>query len=246
MMLLKNFQIFRLIFRERYREPTIEIVFPFMMASNIFLPAFSERGFFQTYAIVLALFPIISVSETIAFALGLRNIIFVTGNHIYRGSIIPFFMLPIKRSAIFFMMYFSDVVFPYILWLLSLEFYLIISGIYVPSIIIITFTCGYFFIENIIYLISLTFKSEGISTLLSIFTSGIIFIFGGILNYELIISNSSLLLLSSFSNPFIILLAQYEENKDMLIFLLSGLLTESVISTFALLYSYIRFVRLEI
>ncbi len=127
-----GFQVFNMVFKERYREPTLELVLPTMLVSNIFLSAFYERGAFSVLGIVLAMIPIISVSETLAFSIGLRNVVFVTGDHLYKGSIISFITTPVTRGELFAFIYFSDVVVPILLWTLTTELYSLLSGIAVP------------------------------------------------------------------------------------------------------------------
>ncbi|AAK41503.1 Hypothetical protein SSO1265 [Saccharolobus solfataricus P2] len=150
MMPSRSFQIFRLIFKERYRQPTLELVIPTMLVSNVFISAFYARGVFNYYGLVLAFVPLISVSETLTFALALRNIIFVTGDHIYRGSIISFMMMAIKRISLFFFTYFCDVILPYLFWLFTTELYIFLSNIPVPQYLVLIYTVGYFFTENIV------------------------------------------------------------------------------------------------
>lgn len=242
---LRNYQIFSVIFKERFREPTLELVIPIMLVSNVFVNAFYARGNFTTYGIILAFIPLISVSETIAFALALRNIIFVTGDHIYRGSIISFLTFPVKRVTLFLMMYFSDVITPYILWLITTEVFILLSGIPVPQFLILVYTIGYFFTENIILSIALTFRSAGITTLLSNFIIGVLFIFGGMLNYYEIIQGSHMLGITSSLNPYVLLLYEAVSGKTLPC-LYQGLLIEIVVAIITFLYSMNRFRRLEV
>jgi hypothetical protein len=245
MMHSRNYQIFSVIFKERFREPTLEFIIPLMFTSDVFINAFYERGNFTIYGVILAFIPLISVSETIAFALALRNIIFVTGDHIYRGSIISFLTLPIKRINLFFMIYFSDVIAPYIMWLTTTEAFIMLSGIPVPQYLILIYTIGYFFTENIILSIALTFKSAGIATLLSSFIIGVIFIFGGMLNYYELIQGSHMLGITSSLNPYVLLL--YEAvNRKSLPCIYEGLVMEVMISLLTFVFSINRFRRLEI
>ena len=245
MMRSRNYQIFSVIFKERFREPTLEFIIPLMLSSNVFINAFYERGNFTIYGIILAFIPLISVSETMAFALALRNIIFVTGDHIYRGSIISFLTFPIKRTDLFLMMYFSDVITPYIIWLSTTEAYILMSGIPVPQFLILIYTIGYFFTENIILSIALTFKSAGIATLLSSFIIGLLFIFGGMLNYYELVQGYHVLGITSSLNPYVLLL--YEAvNRKTLPCIYEGITIELIIATVTFFFSLNKFKRLEI
>ncbi len=245
MMHSRNYQIFNVIFKERFREPTLEVVVSLMFSSNVFINAFYERGDFSIYGIMLAFIPLISVSETITFALALRNIIFVTGDHIYRGSIVSFLIFPIKRLSLFLIMYFSDVITPYILWLGTTEAFIFFSGIPVPQFLILIYTIGYFFVENIILAIALTFRSAGIVTLLSLFIVGVLFIFGGMLNYYEIIQGYHVLSITSALNPYVLLLYEAVSKKNLPC-IDGGILIEVIFSAVFLLYSMNKFKRLEI
>jgi hypothetical protein len=128
-----------MVYRERYREPTLELVVPTMLVSNVFLVAFYERFGFQLLGVVLAFVPLISVSETLAFSLGLRNLIFVTGEHLYDGSMISFLTYPLRRETLFFFIYISDVVLPLLMWVFTTLTYSMLSGVEVPSLLYLTF-----------------------------------------------------------------------------------------------------------
>ncbi|BDC17953.1 hypothetical protein [Acidianus sp. HS-5] len=245
MMRSRNYQIFSIIFKERFREPTLEIVIPIMLSSNVFINAFYERGNFTIYGIMLAFIPLISVSETIVFSLALRNIIFVTGDHIYRGSIISFLTFPIKRISLFLMMYFSDVIIPYILWLTTTEAFILFSGIPVPQFLVLIYTVGYFFVEDIILSVALTFRSAGISTLLSSFIVGTLFIFGGMLNYYEIIQGYHGLCITSALNPYVLLLYEAVSQKSLPC-LFGGIIIELVIALLTFVFSLNKFKRMEI
>ncbi|AGJ61930.1 hypothetical protein [Saccharolobus islandicus] len=245
MMRSRSFQIFRVIFKERYRQPTLELVIPTMLVSNIFITAFYARGLFNTYGLVLAFIPLISVSETLAFALALRNIIFVTGDHIYRGSIISFIMIPIKRISLFFFTYFCDIVLPYLFWLFTTEIYILLSGIPVPQYLILVYTVGYFFTENIILLTALSFKSGGIVTLLSGTILGILFIFGGIAGYYGIMTNSPLTPIATISNPYVFLIYEAISQKQVT-YLNVGIYSEVIISLILFFVSLQKFRMMEV
>ncbi|AWR96353.1 hypothetical protein DFR86_01510 [Acidianus sulfidivorans JP7] len=246
MMRSRNFQIFNIIFKERYREPTLELVIPTMLVSNIFISAFYERGYFELLGIVLSFIPIISVSETLAFALALRNIIFVTGDHVTRGSIISFLTMPIKREELFFFIYTSDIIFPLVFWIITTEIYLILSGIEIPTLLILTYIAGYFFVENFILFLTLIFKSSGISTLVSFFSIGIIFLFGGILNYyDILYHNYSGTYYTSFANPYVLWI-ENALGKNFISQIEVGLTIDIIIGIILLIISYIKFKVLEL
>ncbi|ARM74830.1 hypothetical protein [Acidianus manzaensis] len=246
MMRSRDFQIFNVIFKERYREPTLELVIPTMLISNIFISAFYERGYFQLLGLVLSFIPIISVSETLAFALSLRNIIFVTGDHISRGSIISFLTMPIKREKLFIYIYISDIIFPLLFWLITLEIYIFLSGIKIPSLLILTFVSGFFFIENFIMLLTLILKSSGIATLVSLFSSGIIFLFGGILSYyDILYHNYFMTYFTSFANPYVLWIED-SLGKNFTPEILSGIIIDGILSLIFVIISYIRFKVIEV
>ncbi|QGA68583.1 hypothetical protein [Sulfolobus sp. E11-6] len=245
MMRSRSFQIFRLIFKERYRQPTLELVIPTMLVSNVFITAFYARGVFNIYGLVLAFVPLISVSETLAFALALRNIIFVTGDHIYRGSIISFLMMPIKRINLFFFTYFCDIILPYLYWLSTTELYIFLSGIPVPQYLVLVYTVGYYFTENIILLTALSFRSGGIVTLLSGTIIGILFIFGGIAGYYGIITNSPIAPIATISNPYVFLIYEAISQKQVA-YLNVGIYSEALISVVLFSVSLLKFKKMEV
>lgn len=243
----RSFQVFNVIFKERYREPTLELTLPTMLISNIFITAFYERSNFQLLGIVLAFIPLISVSETLAFALSLRNIIFVTGDHISRGSIASFLIMPIRREKLFLFMYFCDVILPYLFWLLNTEIYLLLSNIQVDPLILLTYTMGFFFTENLILTITLYFKSTGITTIISLFLIGILFIFGGALEYyELLYNHYYALYFSSFANPYVPWIFETVGTINLLPQIFSGIILDGIISIVLLIISFVKFTRLEI
>ncbi|MCG3109457.1 hypothetical protein L3N51_01749 [Metallosphaera sp. J1] len=245
MRLSRGFQIFRIVFRERYREPTLELVLPTMLVANIFLSAFYERGNFSLLGVVLGFTPVISVAETLAFALGLRNVIFVTGDHVYKGSIISFLTMPVRREILFLYIYFADVVIPWALWLVTSLLYSQLSGIRVPSLLLATFTSGYFFSLNVVFLLTILLKSPGVATLTSMFVLGSIFVFGGALGYyQLIQGNTSLLYLSSFSNPYVLWIAD-SLGRNLISQIISGVWVDGVLAVLALLFAFFRFRGLE-
>ncbi|AOL16640.1 hypothetical protein BFU36_07925 [Sulfolobus sp. A20] len=246
MRLSRDFQILKMIFKERYREPTLEVIFSTMIVSNVFITAFYARALFSLYGIVLAFIPLISVSETIAFAIGMRNIIFVTGDHIARQTIVSFLTFPISRIKLFSFIYITDLLVPYLCWLSSTEIYILLSGIDVPQGLILLYSIGYFFSLNLILLITLTMRSSGLVTLFSGFVLGVLFVFGGIAEYYEIISNNlSLANIISFANPYVILLYQAIRNSNINYFNF-GVIIEFITSLVLLVISIIKFKELEV
>ncbi|EZQ11221.1 hypothetical protein CM19_01655 [Candidatus Acidianus copahuensis] len=246
MRLSRSLQIFRIIFKERYRDPTLELILPTMLLSNVFLSAFYERSGFELFGIVLAFIPIISVSETLAFSLGLRNIVFVTGDHMYRGSIISFLMSPIKREELFVFIYISDVVLPLLFWVSSTLFYSFMAEIGVPPLLYLTFISGYFFAENVTFLLTILFRSPGVSTLISMFILGGTFILGGSINYYLLIQGFyNHLYLTSFTNPYVLWIV-YSLGKNVLPQIVFGVEIDLILAVLALTLTFVKFMRLEV
>lgn len=242
----RSFQVLSMVYRERYREPTLELVVPTMLVSNVFLVAFYERFGFQLLGVVLAFVPLISVSETLAFSLGLRNLIFVTGEHLYDGSMISFLTYPLRRETLFFFIYISDVVLPLLMWVFTTLTYSMLSGVEVPSLLYLTFVAGYLFSENLVLLIILLFRSPGVSTLLSLFLLGGIFVFGGAFNYyQLVQGDVTPLYLTSFLNPFVLWIAQ-SFGKDLTSEIVSGVVGELALTSLTFLISFLRFRVMEV
>ncbi|AWS00407.1 hypothetical protein [Metallosphaera hakonensis] len=237
----RGFQIFKIVFRERYREPTLELVLPTMLVANVFLSAFYERGDFGLLGVVLGFTPVISVSETLAFALGLRNVIFVTGDHMYKGGIISFLTMPASRTTLFLYIYFTDVVVPWILWFLTSLLYSLLSGIAVPWLLLATFTSGYLFSLNVVFLLTVLLRSPGVTTLASMFTLGSIFVFGGALGYyQIIQGGTGLLYLTSFANPYVLWIAD-SLGKDLLPQITTGVVMELGLALIALVVGFVKF-----
>ncbi|QKR00957.1 hypothetical protein GWK48_02730 [Metallosphaera tengchongensis] len=217
-----------------------------MLVSNIFLTAFYERSGFQPLGIVLSFVPVISVSETLAFAIGLRNLVFVTGDHLYRGSIISFLTMPVKRELLFLFVYVTDNFVPLAIWVLTEFLYSYLSGIGVPSLLLVTFVVGYFFSENLVFFLTLLFRSPGVSTLLAMFILGGVFVFGGaILYYQLLQGATTGLYALSFSNPFVLWIAN-SLGKDLVPEIVTGLLVDGILGTLFLLVDFMMFRRLEL
>ncbi|BFH72889.1 hypothetical protein SJAV_08330 [Sulfurisphaera javensis] len=241
--------VFKILFKERYKDPTLQLMLPTILIGNIFIPAFLEKGGFQTYALVVAFIPIISLSETVAFALALRNIIFVLGDHLTSGSIVSFLMMPIKRRTFFLMSYFLDVILPYLMWLIINVFYLMDIGYwnFMTQILTASFTAGYFFSTNVILFLTLTIRSNGATTLASMFILGSIFIVGGFGNYSLLSTNPSVLSITSFLNPYPLLLAYaISSNATYLGYAMSGVLIDFILAVILLIISFLIMLRMEV
>ncbi|EWG07685.1 MAG: hypothetical protein ASUL_04234 [Candidatus Aramenus sulfurataquae] len=235
-----------MIFKERYREPTLELVLPTMLVSNVFLSAFYERGGFSLLGVVLSMVPVISVSETLAFSLGLRNVIFVTGDHLYNESIISFLTTPVRREELFAFIYFSDVVVPVLLWAFTTALYSLLSGVPVPPLLALTFVVGYFFAENLVLLLTLVFKSPGVSTLVSIFVLGGVFVFGDAGEYFYALQGEyGKIFALSFTNPFVpwIITAL---GKDLYQQVEVGVAVDGFIAALTFVLSFLKFRGLEV
>lgn len=245
----KTISVFKILFKERYKDPTLQLMLPTMVIGNIFIPAFLEKGGFQSYALVVAFIPIISLSETIAFALALRNIIFVLGDHLTSGSIVSFLMMPIKRRTFFFMSYFLDVILPYLMWVIVNVLYLLDIGYWnsLTQILTLTFTAGYFFSTNVILFLTLTIRSNGATTLASMFILGSIFIVGGFGNYSLLSTNPFALQFTSFLNPYPLLLAYAISSNVMYLgYAINGVVVDSILAIILLVISYFIMLRMEV
>ncbi len=203
--------ILRLVLKERYKSPTLELAVPAMLVGNVFVPAYLERGGFQLYGLVLAFVPLINVSETTAFALALRNVVFVTAEYIYQGYVASFLTMPITRRRFFAYTYFADVLVPLGIFLAVETFYLLISGLlndYTISLLII-FSGGYLFSSSFVLLLSLILRSPGASVLAAGFSLGAVFIGGGIAEYYLILTNRLHdVALVSWMNPYVVAIAE--------------------------------------
>ncbi|BCU69583.1 hypothetical protein [Stygiolobus caldivivus] len=245
---LESFQVFKILFKERYKDPTLQLILPTMIVGYIFIPSFLIKGNFLSYALVLANIPIISIPETIAIALALRNVIFVLGDHMNSGSIVSFLMMPVKRRTFFFMSYFNDIVLPFLMWAVTYFWYLWeISLINDLTILMaLVYASGYFFSTSVILLYTVLLRSNGAATLASMFTLGSIFIIGGIGNYELLISGAgfSSLSLTSFMNTYPLILA-YSINPSTFFYsiqyVVTGIEVDSLLGLILLIISYLRF-----
>jgi len=204
-------KVFRVVLKERYKSPTLELIVPAMIAGNVMIPAFLIRGGFQPYGLVLSFIPMINVSETAAIALALRNVIFVTGEHVYQGFVSSYLTMPVSRTSFFLMALASDVVIPLFIFLAIETVYLGLAGILNPysSSMLIVFSAGYLFSTGVIYLTTFLLKSPGASVLTSIFLLSAIFVGGGVGEFGLLISkNLNFLPLVSWTNPYVIAVAE--------------------------------------
>lgn len=242
---------FKIIFNERYRDPTLQLIVPVMIATNVFFPAFLAQGDFRPFALVLAGIPIINVSETLTFALALRNIIFVLGDHIFNNSIVSFLMMPLKRTWLFLLFLFNDIVIPYIMWISTTLLYLVSLGVSLGGVVedlIEVFSAGYFFSTAFILLAILKVRSPGATALLSVFVLGSMFIFGGLGEYEFILSrNMEDILVTSPMNPYIPLLGYYiTGNVSFLGYSVFGSLVDFILGIIFIIVSLIIFKRYQI
>ena len=241
----ESFQVFKILFKERYKDPTLQLILPTILVGYLFIPAFLIRGNLLPYAFVLANIPVISIPETVAVALALRNIIFVLGDHINSGSIVSFLMMPVKRRTFFLMSYFNDVIVPYLMWLVTYFWYIYELGVVnnLATEIFLSFTSGYFFSTSVILFYTLILRSNGAATLASMFTLGSIFIIGGIGNYEILVGgNYSALSATSFMNVFPLILAQsFNVPISVTTYVFDGVAVDFVLSLFLFLISYLRF-----
>jgi hypothetical protein len=204
-------KVFRVVLKERYKSPTLELIVPAMIAGNVMIPAFLIRGGFQPYGLVLSFIPMINVSETAAIALALRNVIFVTGEHVHQGFVSSYLTMPVSRTSFFLMTMVSDVVIPLFVFLAIETVYLDLAGILNPysSSMLIIFSAGYLFSTGVIYLTTFLLKSPGASVLTSIFFLSAIFVGGGVGEFGLLISrNLNFLPLVSWTNPYVIAVAE--------------------------------------
>ncbi len=204
-------KVFRVVLKERYKSPTLELIVPAIIAGNVMIPAFLIRGGFQPYGLVLSFIPMINVSETAAIALALRNVIFVTGEHVYQSFVSSYLTMPVSRTSFFLMVLCSDVVIPLFAFLALETVYLDLAGILNPysSSMLIIFSAGYLFSTGVIYLTTFLLKSPGASVLTSIFLLSAIFVGGGVGEFGLLISNNlDFLPLISWTNPYVIAVAE--------------------------------------
>ena len=244
----ESFQVFKILFKERYKDPTLQMILPTMLVGYVFIPSFLIRGNFLNYALVLANIPVISIPETVAVALALRNIVFVFGDHMNSGSIISFLMMPVKRRAFFFMSYFNDVIVPYLMWLGTYFWYLYeLSLINNLTLFIgLIYTAGYFFSTSVILFYTVLLRTNGPATLASMFTLGSIFIIGGIGNYEIIIggTNYNSLNITSFMNVYPLILA-YSINPSTYLtvipYAITGVGVDFILALVLFLISYLKF-----
>jgi hypothetical protein len=246
----RSLQIFKLLFKERYKDPTLQLIIPTIISGYLFVPAFLIRGDFLSYALVVGSIPLISIPESVTFSIALRNIIFVFGDHMNTGSIVSFLMLPIKRTTFFLFTYTCDVLIPYTIWIITYLWYFYEFN-YLNSLVItlaLIFTSGYFFSTSIVLFYTIILRSSGASTLASLFTLGSIFIVGGFGNYELITSSPSALSFTAFMNPYPLVLAYSIKPtyfSSLLNYVNSGIITDFALALILLLISFLRFKVME-
>ena len=242
--------ILRLVMKERYKSPTLELIVPAIIVGNVFIPAYLERGGFKPYGLALAFVPLINISETATFALALRNVVFVTIEHIYQGYLATFLTMPISRGRFFLYVYLADVVVPLVIFWTVEVLYLYSSSLlnpYTVSLLII-FTVGYLFSSSLLLLISLTLKSPGASVLSAVFSLGAIFIGGGMAEYYLIESGRLRVVpFVSWMNPYVAAIAETvlggAKAHELAVSLTVGVLTDLTLAMVLLLSSYLIFVR---
>ncbi|MFP3201704.1 MAG: hypothetical protein RXR43_05500 [Sulfolobus sp.] len=246
----RSLQIFKLLFKERYKDPTLQLIIPTIISGYLFVPAFLIKGDFLSYALVVGSIPLISIPESITFSIALRNIIFVFGDHMNSGSIVSFLLLPIKRTTFFLFTYTCDVLIPYTIWIITYLWYFYEFN-YLNSLVIILaliFTSGYFFSTSVVLFYTIILRSSGASTLASLFTLGSIFIVGGFGNYELITSSPSALSFTAFMNPYPLVLAYSIKPtyfSSLLNYVNSGIITDFALALILLLISFLRFKVME-
>ncbi|MBP1357966.1 MAG: hypothetical protein JZD40_05725 [Sulfolobus sp.] len=248
-----SYAIFRVMFKERYKDPVLQLIIPITLVGFIYVPLFLERGNLQSYALVLSLVPMINISETLIFTIALRNIIFVFGDHLKNYSVYTYLTMPITRSKYFLFSFIVDVMIPYIIWIASLFAYAFMSGIFEFSrfyilLSIIAYTAGYLFSTSLILLYTVTLKSSGGVVLLSFFSLGAIFLGGGAsLYYASLTGRNSIVPLISFMNPFIPLIA-YASTGDY--FYLTaytiGCVIDFAVAGIVFLISYLIFINMEL
>ncbi len=242
---------FKIIFNERYRDPTLQLIVPVMIATNVFFPAFLAQGGFKPFALVLAGIPVINVSETLAFALALRNIIFVLGDHIFNNSIVSFLMMPVRRTQLFLIFLLNDIGIPYIIWVFTTLFYLVSLGVNLSGVvlaIIEVFSAGYLFSVSFILMATLKIRSPGATALVSVFVLGSLFIFGGLGGYELILSRNVFgEYVTSAMNPYVSLLGYYVTGNGSLLSVSSfGSLIDLALGIIFIIISLIIFKRYQV
>jgi hypothetical protein len=246
----RSLQIFKLLFKERYKDPTLQLIIPTIISGYLFVPAFLIRGDFLSYALVVGSIPLISIPESVTFSIALRNIIFVFGDHMNSGSIVSFLMLPIKRTTFFLFTYTCDVLIPYTIWIITYLWYFYEFN-YLNSLVItlvLIFTSGYFFSTSVVLFYTIILRSSGASTLASLFTLGSIFIVGGFGNYELITSSPSALSFTAFMNPYPLVLAYSIKPtyfSSLLNYVNNGIITDFALALILLLISFLRFKVME-
>lgn len=249
-----SYAIFRVMFKERYKDPVLQLVVPITLIGFIYVPLFLERGNLQPYALVLSFVPIVNITETLIFTIAMRNIIFVFGDHLKNYSVYTYLTMPITRSKYFLFSFIVDVMIPYMIWIASFFAYGYMSGIFEFSLLfyillsIIAYTAGYLFSTSLVLLYTVTLKSSGGVVLLSFFSLGAIFLGGGAsLYYAFLTGRNSIVPLISFMNPFIPLIA-YASVGDY--FYLTaytiGCVIDFAVAGIVFLISYLIFINMEL
>ena len=245
--------ILRLVLKERYKAPTLELMVPAIVAGNVFIPAYLERGGFQLYGLVLAFVPLINVSETATFALALRNVVFVTIEHMYQGYLASFLTMPVSRLRFFVYTYFADILFPLVIYWIVETLYLSASGILNPYSLsmLIIFTAGYLFSSNFLLAVSMLIRSPGASVLTTGFSLGSIFIGGGIAEYYLITTDRvNSLPIISWTNPYVVAIAETVLHGSKVVVLADsltvGVIVDVVLAIILLIFSLWQFVRVDL
>ena len=245
--------ILRLVLKERYKAPTLELMVPAIVVGNVFIPAYLERGGFQLYGLVLAFIPLINVSETAVFALALRNVVFVTVEHLYQGYLSSFLTMPISRLRFFVYTYFADILFPLVIYWIVETLYLSASGIFNPYSLsmLIIFTAGYLFSSNFLLAVSILVRSPGASVLTTGFSLGSIFIGGGIAEYYLITTDRlDSLPVISWTNPYVVAIVETVLHGSKAAVLANslavGVVADVVLAVALLVFSLWQFVRVDL
>ena len=226
---------------------------PAIVVGNVFLPAYLERGGFQLYGLVLAFVPLINVSETATFALALRNVVFVTIEHIYQGYLASFLTMPVSRLRFFVYTYFADILLPLAIYWIVETLYLSVSGILNPYslLMLIIFTAGYMFSSNFLLAVSMLIRSPGASVLITGFSLGSIFIGGGIAEYYLITTGrANSVYVISWTNPYVVAIAETVLHRSIAVVLATsltvGVIVDVVLAMTLLAFSLWHFVRIDL
>lgn len=231
------------LFKERYRSPTLELVIPAVFAGFAMIPAFLADSKFTLFGLAVASIPLVSVPETIALSLMLRNIVYVMGDHMNTGSFVSYLLMPIGRGRLFLWLLVSDVLVPLVIWLLSGLVYYLGSG-YLGFFLILAsvFTAGFLVTSSVILLLTLVLRSPGSVTLVSLFSLGSVFGVGGLAPIAL---GEGSYYLTAPLNPFTLLLLYEKGVSHTFLALVEGVLVDLMASLLIFAVSYMRFRVLE-